>query len=140
MRAIAATVLFLLLAGCAALETVEKSPMVAQLTVQQATLRVIDTDPDKADRVLEIAEQTRGMIEVDEVTVGLLDQFLRAQIKWEKLTLADEQLLVMLLDQLRDRLAERMGDGLLSPEDRISIKRVIGWVEDSAKLAQARLR
>ena len=125
---------FAFLAGCAALETVERSPLVAQLTVQQATLRVIDEDPAKATRVLEISGQVREMIAVDSVTVALLDDFIRVQIDWQRLSLADAQLLMLLLDGLRTRLAERMGDGLLRPEQKVSISRVIDWVDESAML------
>ena len=125
------------LSGCALLETVETSPTAAKLTVQQATIRVIGTDMDRAARVLEIAAQTRGMIEVDAVTVSLVDEFIRVQVDWSKLDLPDAQLLAMLLDELRDRLAEKLGDGLISPEDKVSISKVIDWVEDSARLTQA---
>ena len=125
---------FPFLAGCAALETVERSPLVAQLTVQQATLRVIDEDPAKATRVLEISGQVREMIAVDSVTVALLDDFIRVQIDWAKLSLADAQLLMLLLDELRTRLAERMGEGVLSPQQKVSISRVIDWVDGSAQL------
>jgi hypothetical protein len=134
MKAIAAVALFLFLTGCAVLETVEQNPMVAQLTVQQATLRVIDEDPDKAMRALEITRDVREMISVDSVTVALLDDFIRVQIDWSKLSLADAQLLMMLLEQLKVELAKRMGEGVLSPEQKVSIDRVIDWVEDSAKL------
>ena len=137
MKKIAAAVfafMFPFLAGCALLQTVEDSPMVAQLTVQQATLRVIDEDPAKAMRALEITQNVREMISVDSVTVALLDDFIRVQIDWSKLSLADAQLLMMLLEELKVRLAERMGDGLLTPDQKVSIDRVIDWVEESATL------
>lgn len=137
MRKLAAVLFafaFPFLAGCAVLQTVEDSPMVAKLTVQQATLRVIDEDPAKAMRALEITQNVREMISVDSVTVALLDDFIRVQIDWSRLDLADAQLLMMLLEELEVRLAQRMGDGLLSPEQKVSIDRVIDWVEDSAKL------
>ena len=131
---------FPFLAGCSLLQTAEDSPLVAKLTVQQATLRVIDEDVERAERVLELAGQARSMVQVDEATVDFVDGFIRAQIDWGRLTLADAQLLIMLLDELRDRLAERMGEGLLSPEDRVSINRVIDWIEESASLVVLQMR
>ena len=125
---------FPFLSGCALLQSVDEHRFAAKLTVQQAALRVIDEDPEKALRVLEISGQVREMIAVDSVTVALLDDFIRVQIDWSKLSLADAQLLMMLLDELRTRLAERMGDGLLSPEQKVSISRVIDWVDESAML------
>ena len=125
---------FPFLSGCALLDRVEESPFVAKLTVQQATLRVIDEDPEKAVRVLEISGEVRQMIEVDLVTVALLDEFIRVQVNWEKLSIADAQLLLLLLDELKVQLAERMGEGLLTPDQKVSLNKVVDWVEESALL------
>ena len=137
MKKLAAALLafaFPFLAGCALLDRVEESPLVAKLTVQQATLRVIDEDPEKAVRVLEISGEVRQMIEVDLVTVALLDEFIRVQVNWEKLSIADAQLLLLLLDELKVQLAERMGEGLLTPDQKVSLNKVVDWVEESALL------
>lgn len=130
--------MFPFLAGCALLQSVEDSPMMAKLTVQQATLRVINDDPDKAVRVLEITRDVREMMTVDSVTLAVLDEFIEFQIRWEKLSTADEQLLRMLLQEMQDRLAEKFGQGLLTPEDKVSISKVIDWIEDAAQLVWQR--
>jgi hypothetical protein len=41
----------------------------------------------------------------------------------------------MLLDELRLRLDERIGDGLLDPDDKVVIATVLRWVYDAAALA-----
>lgn len=122
------------LSGCAVLQTVEESPTVAKLTVQQATLRVIGEDTDRAERVVFLTEEIGRYVEQEKITVELIDSYLRSQIDWQKLSLADAQLLVMLLDELRLRLDERIGGGVLDPNDKVVIQTVLAWVADSASL------
>jgi hypothetical protein len=117
--------------GCA---TIEQSPMTAKLTVQQATLRVIGEDVERAERVIVLTGQISEYVEYEEITVELIDSYLRAQIDWQKLSLADGQLLVMLLDELRLRLDERIGGGVLDPKDKVVINTVLDWVADAAAL------
>jgi uncharacterized protein YceK len=124
----------LALSGCAALNQIPESTA-AKLTVQQATLRVIDEDVERALRVQELTETVGYYVEQEKITVELIDTYLRSQIKWQELSLADGQLLVMLLDELRLRLDERIGDGLLDPDDKVVIATVLRWVYDAAALA-----
>jgi hypothetical protein len=119
------------LEGCA---VIEQSPMTAKLTVQQATLRVIGEDVERAERVIALTGQISGYVEYEEITVELIDSYLRSQIDWPKLSLADAQLLVMLLDELRLRLDARIGDGVLDPNDKVVIQTVLDWVADAASL------
>lgn len=126
---------FPFLSGCAVLETVENSPTVSKLAVQQATLRVVGEDIEKAERAIFLVDDVRTMVMLDAVTIGLLDESIRFQIDWRSMSLADAQLLAMLLDELRDRLEVRIGQGVLNPEDKASINTVLDWIEDAAKMA-----
>lgn len=138
MKKIAAAVfafMFPFLTGCAVLETVENSPTVSKLAVQQATLRVVGEDIEKAERAIFLVDDVRTMVMLDAVTIGLLDESIRLQIDWRSMPLADAQLLAMLLDELRDRLEVRIGQGVLNPEDKASINTVLDWIEDAAKMA-----
>ena len=108
----------------------------AQLLVQQSTLRVIQDDPARAERVLEITAQIRPDIEADTVALGLLDEAVREQINWERLTIADAMLLDSLLIEARNQLELRFGTGLLDPEARESIARVLDWVDNAAELVK----
>ena len=117
----------LLFSGCALLEQVEQSPLAAHIAVQQATLRYIDGDVEKAQRVVDVAEQVKEYA-AGTVTIALLDVYLRAQIKWDKISMADALLLDALLVELSERMEQKMGEGELSPEDLASVERVVGWV------------
>lgn len=129
------TLFFLSVSGCAVLETVENSPTVSKLAVQQATLRVVGEDIERAERAIFLVDDVRTMVMLDMVTIGLLDESIRLQIDWRSMPLADAQLLTMLLDELRDRLEVRIGQGVLNPEDKASISTVLDWIEDAAKMA-----
>ncbi len=126
---------FPFLSGCAVLETIENSPTASKLAVQQATLRVVGEDIEKAERAIFLVDDVRTMVMLDAVTIGLLDESIRFQIDWRSMSLADAQLLAMLLDELRDRLEVRIGQGVLNPEDKASINTVLDWIEDAAKMA-----
>ena len=115
------------LSGCSLLQYVEQSPLASQLAVQQATLRYINEDAEKAQRVITVAEQVEDQVS-GVVTIALLDNYLSAQIQWHKLSIADAVLLDALLVELANRLEEKMGEAELSPQDLANVQRVIGWV------------
>jgi len=121
-----------LFAGCANLQVSDNFQ--TKLAVQQGTLRVIQDDPGRAYRVQEIVADVRPHLESDHVTLGLLDAYARDQIRWEKLSIADAQLLTMVLDEAKLQLEARFGAGLLDPETRQSVALFLDWIEDSATL------
>lgn len=132
---IAGLVMITLMAACSSL-TVPHT-FTAQLLVQQSTLRVIQDDPARAERVLEITTSIRPDIETDSVELGLLDATVREQINWERLSIADAMLLDSLLVEARAQLEMRFGTGLLDPEARESVARVLDWVDNAAELVKA---
>ena len=122
------------MAGCSLLEVVEDSPMASYIVVQQSTLRFIGDDMERAERVMEIAEQVEEYA-AGTVTVALLIDYTRAQVRWDKMSLADAALLDGLLMQLSFSLEDKMGTGELSPEDLVNVQTVVGWIKSNAELA-----
>ena len=133
-KLVLAALAVLLVSGCSVLQTVEDSPLAAQLVVQQAALRVIDEDTVRAQRVVEIVVETRPYVDEGSITLAMLDQAVRAQIEWERLALADRLLLEAVLDQARADMELRFGAGVLDPEARASVVRVFDWIEDAATM------
>lgn len=134
MKALMAVVMAaFLMAGCAAFDAIPES-VGAKLTVQQATMRVIDEDVPRAERVIHLTEEIGGYVQDERVTVAAVDDYLRSQIDWDQLSLADAQLVDMLLDEVRFRFEERLGDGVLAEDDKVVITTLLGWVADSAAL------
>lgn len=133
MKTLLVTLIALLaLSGCAWLE---ESPTTARAAVQYSTLKYIGSEPDRGQRVERTASEIRGYLS-GESTVAALDSRLRSMIDWQPLDIADRILLAALLDELRDTMLTRIGDGRLSPDDTVRIERVIDWVVDAARLAQ----
>jgi len=122
----------LLLAGCSFLQ--DNQPT-ARLTVQYATLKVIDGDLDKRDRVVEIAERALGRLDdTPEATIHAVVGEVREQVPWSSLDDADKILIDALLTELEARLIERYGDGVLSEEARLGAATVAQWVISAARM------
>ena len=122
----------LLLAGCSFLQDNQAS---ARLTVQYATLKVIDGDLDKRDRVVEIAERALDRLDdTPEATVHAVVGEVREQVPWSNLDAADKILIDALLTELESRLIERYGDGVLSEEARLGAATVAQWVISAARM------
>ena len=129
-----AVLLMFSVAGCSLLEVVEDSPVASYIVVQQSTLRFIGDDVERAERVMEIAEQVEEYA-AGTVTVALLIDYTRAQVRWDRMSLADAALLDSLLTQLSLSLEDKMGTGELSPEDLINVQTVVGWIKTNAEMA-----
>lgn len=123
-----------LLTACALMRSNESG---VRLAVQYATAKVVDGDPTKADKVMEIAARAREHVTgPTSATVSQLDAVVRAQIPWDSLDMADRLLVDALLLELRDELARRLGDGVLNDTQRLQVAAVITWIERAAQLAQ----
>lgn len=107
----------------------------ARLAVMYATIKVIDEDADRADRVIEITREVKGYASGEaSLTVEGLIAEVRDQIRWDRLDAADELLVQALLIELRDRLKERF-DGDYIPQDlAITVDKVADWVISAAAM------
>jgi len=119
--------------GCALIQENEST---ARIVVTYATLKIVDGEPAKGERVIEIAEEVRTYTSDDpEVTVDALMNRVRGLIRWERLDRADTLLITALLVELEERLKERLGEGLISPEDRLTVRTLADWVISAAELS-----
>lgn len=122
-----------LTSGC---QTIKERPAVAQLAVQYATIKVVEKNPDRAARVIEIAAYIKANAgNSSAASVALLEVAVRKQIDFERLDAADTFLVDTLIGLVRDELVARLGDGPLSPENALIVAQVAGWIEDAAKMA-----
>jgi len=124
---------FTLTTGCAAIQ--EGDPA-AKTAVQYATLKYIDGDPDRAARVTELASKTQSYVS-DDATSGLdeVEKRIRKEIDWNKLESADALVVSNLIDVVRAEIEARIEDKQLDPKDRVAVKNVLSWVEQSAGMA-----
>lgn len=105
-------------------------------TVQYATLRTIDGDQDRADRVRLVAmhaieyaaDDTRGPTDV-------LEKAVRARIDWSSLSPEATLLADALISTVRVELDRALADTRVSPDAKLSAIAVLEWVEQAAALA-----
>lgn len=134
LQPLLAAFLCLSLIACATLSEREST---ARLAVQYATLKVIGSDTDRADRVRELVAEGKQYIDTDtSVTVAFLAEQARARINWGSLDLADQLLIGAVLDEAQHELEKRIGEGLLGDEQRLQLMRVLDWIDTAALMAR----
>lgn len=107
----------------------------AELTVKCATIKVIDGNHDRADRVASIASAVLDRLDNSpQRTIQALVRYVRGKIRWDSLDAADTVLVDALLDELQRRLIARYGDGPISPEARLGAQTVAQWVLQASRL------
>ncbi len=117
--------------GCAFIEDNENS---ARLVATYATLKVIDGDSERADRVEAIALEVSALAgDNPEATVDTLILRARALIDWPSLDAADQLLVNALLLELSVRLKEVLGDGVIPERARVTVQTVAGWIIAAAQ-------
>ena len=125
----------LLASGC---ETTSQTQSLARLAVQYATVMVVENNPERVARVIQIADgirQTSG--DATATTVAHLEALVRDQIRWENLDDRDTALVHLLIRTVRQELEARLGSGLLGPENLLIVNTVAGWIIEAARATVA---
>lgn len=120
------------LSGCA---TLGQATNTSKLVVQVATMKVIEAQPDRAARaakVLEITADAQKLIDMNGLTVGLLKTAVQDRLAAQNLEPSDRLLANLLVDAVVTDLAAKVGDGLIPPDQLVTVNQVLGWVADAA--------
>lgn len=124
---------FLFLSGC---QSLQENKSIVFLGLDQATLRVIERADDRrhyAERIVEIAGDARSFVDANETaTVDAVIDIVRAQIKWEKLGLADRRLVEQLIVIASEEIKKRVDVGLIKNSDRVFVAQALTVIEQSA--------
>ena len=129
--AVAFAALPFVVGGCAGLSWITEGPRVerelARIAVHQATFAFVRNDPDKAARVVSVADEIIAAAEDPVVTIDSL----KAMIPWDELNpqqrLDAEALVDLVVAELLDRVP--VGEQQLPVEE---LKVVVGWVREAA--------
>lgn len=136
--ALIASAVLALTAGCAALK---QGGTGAQTAVEVATIKVIDGDAERANRVVEIVGKVRGLIEGDEVsTLETVEDNVRSAIDWSGLDTAEKLVVNRLIDAVRAEIDNRINaDDIasLDPDEVVAVQRILDWIEQAAVMAGA---
>ena len=118
----------LVLAGCATDGSGPPSKLTEQLVIQYAVLKVLDNDPERAQRIGEIARDAKTFLNGNAVTIGALQAAVHDKIDWTKLDAADTLLVNALLAEVDRELVIRVGDGVLNPDALVQVNEVLDWI------------
>ncbi len=118
--------------GCA---TFRDNQPAARLAVTYATLKVIEGGDDqvaRAQKILDIANDAKHFLDGDAVTLSALEQAVRDRLAAEELSPADRLLADALVLTIAAELRERIGQGALGAEQRVTVSTVLDWVTQAA--------
>lgn len=138
MLALACGLMLAMLAGCSTLTSWfgEDSGAGAKTAIQFATLKVIDEDPDRASRVVEIVGDVRSLVS-DSATTSLdeIEARVREEIDWSRLDTAEQLVVGNLIDAVRAEITDRIDQGTLEPDERVAVGNVLDWIREAAVMA-----
>lgn len=106
----------------------------ARLATQYATLKVIDGDVDRADRIEEIVARSLTVLDGGSITVAAVESAVRSSVDWSSLDAADTLLADALIVAVRDELNARVGSGVLDSDSAIQVRTVLEWVASAAAM------
>ena len=123
--------------GCAVVETLEKSPMAAELVTNQITLRFIAGGPDPVARAAALRETLADLrIEVSSpelYSLADIEGVVRDRINWADYSLADQELLNYGLTTARVAIQDLVGEGVIKLDQRESLETLIRWIDQAAQ-------
>lgn len=131
-----ALVLSVFLTGCTTLQSVSENSS-ARLTVQYATLKYVDEDTEKAERIASVVTTVKeNLNETAEYTISEAVVQIRERIDFGRLDAADQLLLDALLNELEAELVKRFGSGVVDKETKESLSTVADWILDALKFVR----
>ena len=128
----------LVLAGCGTMGSIGESPVV-RIAVQVAVYKYTGGDPDRAARVLAVANDALQILEGDASTTVMGLKATVVERVLSDLT-ADPVMRITALtviDSIALELANRVGDGELDGEKTIRVRTVLNWIRDYALMTMA---
>lgn len=135
------TVMFVLcvavtfLPGCASLSTGNSQQ--SKIVVQLGTMKAIEADKDHAGeralKVREIAKEAKTFLDGNDVSVSMLAGAVSARLAGIDLAPSDRVLAAALVDAVVSEIDVRVGEGLLSPDERMTVSQVLDWVIDATE-------
>ena len=129
---------FLMISGCAAVERVGGNETSSRIAAQQATSRVIeqaDVPEQRAERIYTVVQKARDYVRADDegILLSELDSKVRDYIDWQSLSQSNQDLLDMVLIVAKRELDDRIEDGIIDPEQRVTVNTLLDWVESTVE-------
>ena len=136
-RLLALALAAIITAGCAVVETFEKSPMAAELITNQITLRFIAGGSDPVARAAALRETLADLrIEMSSpelYSLADIEGVVRDRINWADYSLADQELLNYGLTTARVAIQDLVGEGVIQLGQRESLETLLRWIDQAAQ-------
>jgi hypothetical protein len=124
------------LSACSATPSQESQD---RLGVQVATMALIEhagNPTDKAERILDAVKAARTLLDMADVTapdvrVALLNR-VAERFAAGKLSPLEKLAALELVNQVSDEVERRLGTGLLTTDQRVTVNKVLDWVQTAA--------
>jgi len=137
----AAALALSILSGCTAVQFAKDNPETAALAVKSGTLAFVEqVEPlqrrvERAKEVIVVVDFILDQMDSStSATVSKLSSEVRSQIDWNSLDAYERLLLDSLIFSVETKLEERVGDGILSEDDRLVVRTVLEWSKQAATM------
>lgn len=131
-------ILFLTICGFTGCSSIGANVDQSKLIVQVVVMKVIEADKDhahdRAVKVAQIASDAKSFLDTTDTTVVALEAAVNMRIATLNLSPADQILAQAVVAAVVQELAGRVGQGLLSPDQKFTASEVLGWIQDAAAL------
>jgi hypothetical protein len=128
----------LMVTGCSVLDKIEESPVTSEIITNQLTLRFIADADDPVERAQNMRDTLTRIQSSTEGAYTLieLESRVREEIDWTKYNLADQELLNFGLTKAREVISDLVGEGVLDPEERVTVDTLFRWIDQAAARVQ----
>ena len=134
MKSFIAAILTVFLVGCATVTGEGAKQVAAKTTIQFATLKVIDQDQARANRVVTIVSDVKQFVDGN-AALNDIEAQVRDEIDWSRLDEAETLVVSNLIDAVRVEIEARVDEGVLDGNDRVAVKNVLDWIHEAAVMA-----
>ncbi len=127
----------LAIVGCStiqsALDTVSGTD--ARILWEAATAQVISEGYVEAPELLSQIEDAETYLDGEaSATIGTITSVLRNRLAKSDKPIGVKIVLGQIITSYEQRLEDRIGDGVLDPEQKLQVKTVLGWIKSAAKM------
>jgi hypothetical protein len=122
----AVAVLALLVAGCSSNPS-QREDAIVDLAVTYATARYVQDRPESRETIVRVATAAKALNSGD-TSLLVLQEFVDSEINKLSLSPADEALARGLVALITAEIEVKIGEGLLSPEQRVRVDRILDLV------------
>lgn len=111
--------------------------LVEKLAVQVAVMKYIEGEADRAgaaERVISAVEDAVIFMDSDGVSIALLKERAMKRLLERGLSPSDYLIASAIIEAVDIELKDRVGDGILDAEKRVTVNLVLGWVAQAASV------